>query len=405
MAFLHSRLLQTVGCLAIASGLWLPAVHLVFRWRAQEVRIPIENSQSAMEMAEQQFSVWQSQGADVEQTNGSGLAISKMRATNPEWDFMARTYFVLSSANMALRDPSKTAMFVERMDVVIDQTLALEQRYGHKYFLLDYANASPFSSPTSRSIFVDGEIALMLAARRTVLNDTKYTAILTQRIDGLVSQMAEGPVQCGESYPDECWMFCNTVALAAIRIADFLDGSDHSDFIAKWLRMAKQTLIDPATGLLVSSFHLDGRVKDGPEGSSIWMSAHCLQLVDPDFARGQYALAKKHLAGSFLGFGFAREWAESGPKHQDVDSGPVVPLLGASPGSSGLALLAAAAFSDDEYFAQLSTALEFAGFPLRARGTLRFAAGNQVGDAAALYSMVLGPLWNKVLANTGVQGQ
>ena len=27
------------------------------------------------------------------------------------------------------------------------------------------------------------------------------------------------PVLCVESYPDECWLFCNTIALAAIRAA------------------------------------------------------------------------------------------------------------------------------------------------------------------------------------------
>src|SRR2546430_10764252 len=47
-------------------------------------------------------------------------------------------------------------------------------------------------------------------------------------------------------------------------------------------------LVDPASGLLVSSFTRDGQHLDGPEGSTIWMVAHCLQLVDADFARDQY---------------------------------------------------------------------------------------------------------------------
>ena len=40
---------------------------------------------------------------------------------------------------------------------------------------------------------------------------------------------------CAESYPDECWMFCNTVALAAVRVGDRLDDQDHSAFFAEWV--------------------------------------------------------------------------------------------------------------------------------------------------------------------------
>ena len=78
-------------------------------------------------------------------------------------------------------------------------------------------------------------------------------------------------------------------------MSDRLDGTDHSAFFQRWLRTAKQKLVDPGTGLLVSSFTLEGRPQDGPEGSSIWMSAHCLQLIDEDFAADQYRRAKKEL--------------------------------------------------------------------------------------------------------------
>ena len=48
---------------------------------------------------------------------------------------------------------------------------------------------------------------------------------------------------------------------------------------------AKQALIDAKTGMLVSSFTYNGHPMDGPEGSSIWMVAHCLALLDEEFAR------------------------------------------------------------------------------------------------------------------------
>lgn len=122
-----------------------------------------------------------------------------------------------------------------------------------------------------------------------------------------------------------------------------------------------------------------------------------LQIVEPNFAIDQYQRAKKELGGAALGFGFSREWPRSVPGTPDIDSGPVVPGLGASASASGLAILAAAAFDDTRYFAQLVTSLNFAGFPDETDGQLQYQASNPVGDAVMLYAMLEGPLWDSVL--------
>ena len=212
----------------------------------------------------------------------------------------------------------------------------------------------------------------------------------------MTRQMEAGPVLCGESYPDECWMFCNTVALAALRMADVLEGTDHSAFCRQWVAMAKRKLVHAPSGLLVSSFSLRGDVMDGPEGSSIWMVAHCLELVDEGFARDQYGRARKELGRTLLGFGYAREWPVTWRGPMDIDSGPVIPGIEASPGASGLAVLAASSFGDREFLSSLITSLEAFGFPHQRNGELKYCASNQVGDAVLLYAMVQGPLWQKV---------
>ena len=208
--------------------------------------------------------------------------------------------------------------------------------------------------------------------------------------------MQESPVLAGESYPDECWTFCNTVALAAMRMSDALDKTDHKEFFRRWLDNARTKLVDPKTGLLVSSFTFHGGALDGPEGSSIWMSAHCLQLIDREFAAQQYRRARDLLGKTVIGFGFAREWPDTWRGRIDVDSGPVIPILKISPSSSGLAILGAGAFGDDTYLTQLVTSLNFGGFPVSTEGRLRFASSNQVGDAVLLYALVVGPLWEEV---------
>jgi hypothetical protein len=184
-----------------------------------------------------------------------------------------------------------------------------------------------------------------------------------------------------------------------MRLADRLDGTDHSEVINAWLVLAKQKLVHPQTGLLVSSFTTDGTPMDGPEGSSIWLVAHCLQVLDPAFARDQYDRARRELGQSHCGFGSAREWPVKWRGPADIDSGPIIPGLNISAGSSGLALVGAASFGDDEYLASLAATLDFAAFPKRTQGELKYCASNQVGDAVMLYAAVLGPLW----AKAGVQ--
>jgi hypothetical protein len=374
--------------LALAAALWLPAVSLLYRRDpAPYFRNDTPPPPTARRLAAYHLKLW----SDPQLRSRE---IHKMRHSNAEWDFMGRTFLVLALANMALREPEAKAPCLEVMDRIIDETLRLEREEGLFFFLMPYARRRPFALRPPRSQFLDGEIALMLASRRMVAEKAAYKAPLAQRVGLIVARMEQSPVLCAESYPDECWTFCNTVALAAVRMADVLDGSDHSGFLRRWTETARKKLVDPHTGLLVSSFTLGGTVQDGPEGTSIWLAAHCLQLIDPELAADQYDRARKELARSVLGFGYAREWPPSWQGPMDIDSGPVVPLLEAS--ASGLAFVGAKAFGDHTTFGRLMASLDLGGFPIERDGTLRYAAGNPVGDAVLLYAMVLGPLWDEV---------
>ncbi|MGA2069226.1 MAG: hypothetical protein ABSG86_30015 [Thermoguttaceae bacterium] len=388
-ASLRKRLILGAVSLVAATAVWLPCVHFVFRPPLPAATHESEVEPLAGRLIAEQLHLW----TDAESRQRE---LAKMRVTNAEWDFMGRTFLVLALANQGLRHPEQKGACLEVMDRIIDETLRTEQERGMYHFLMPYARQRPFVVQPPRSLFLDGEIALMLASRRLVAEKQAYRGPFRRRVEEMVWRMEAGPVLCAESYPDECWMFCNSVALAAVRIGDHLDGSDHAAFFHRWLERAKEKLVDPGTGLLVSSFSLNGRPKDGPEGSSIWMTAHCLQLIDEEFAADQYRRARNELGRELLGFGYAREWPVSWEGAIDVDSGPVLPGLGISPGSSGLAFLGARAFDDRTYFRRLQTSLDFAAFPHERAGRLKYCASNQVGDAVLLYAAVLGPLWDEV---------
>ena len=385
---LGRRVLFTIVSLLIAATIWLPCMHFPFQPDLKAYRVASGIAPRARSLAARHLALWEDPALRAEE-------LRKMRGSNAEWDFMGRTYLVLAFANMGLREPASKDKYLRVIDAIIDDTLAVERDKGMYHFLMGYARVGRFVSRPPRSMFIDGEIALMLGARRMLEEKPAYKRLLTERVDLMLGYMIWSPVLSGESYPDECWTFCNTVALASMTIADALDGTDHSELINAWLASAKKNLVDSKTGLLVSSYGFGGGHRDGPEGSSIWMAAHCLQLIDEDFAQDQYARAKKELGRSTLGFGYAREWPETWRGPADVDSGPIIPLFEASPGASGLAVLGASAFGDTEFLSQLLTSLEGIGLPQERDGALQYCASNQVGDAVLLYALVQGPLWEE----------
>ena len=304
-----------------------------------------------------------------------------MRRRNAEWDFMGRSFLVWSLADMALREPAAKPVYLPVMDQIIGETLRLEREQGIYCFLMPYAKAQPFVEQPARSLFLDSELALMLASRRAVEEKAEYRPLLAERVAAMIERMRRSKVLAAESYPNECWLFDHSVALAAIRLADYLDGSDHSGFCREWIARAKETLLHRETGLLVSSFTTDGKPMDGPEGSSIWLAAHCLRLVDEDFARDQYRRARKELGRVLCGFAWSREWPILWKGPMDVDSGAVIPGLDISAGGSGLAFVGASSFGDVDYLSKLHSTLDFSAFPQREGGRLKYCASNQVGDA------------------------
>jgi len=338
-------------------------------------------------LLERHLRLWEADGSIDEETH-------RLRRMNPEWDFMGRTFVVLALACAALREPDPR--YLPAIDRILEDTLATERAHGMHHFLMSYSKRAPFRDPAGRSLFLDGEIAVMIGARRLLADDPTWRARFEERIRPIRASLARGPIGSAESYPDECWTFCHSYGLVALRMSEVLDGASHRDRIDTWLQKAKAQLIDPQTGLLVSSYTWDGRPLDGPEGSSIFLTVHNLALVDPDFAADQYRRARAALGRSFLGFGFSREWPTTWVGPTDIDSGPIVPILQGSPSASGFMILASRSFADRPTFRSLVSAVRLVGLPVQKDGATRFLASNQIGDAVITYGLIAGPLFAEI---------
>ncbi len=385
---LHRRLAALVS-LGVATLLWLPSVHWLFARNPASYSDPAGVPPHARALSERQLQLWTTPALKQQE-------LARMRETNAEWDFMGRSFLVWSLAEMSLREPGDAARNLAVMDEIIGETIRLEHEHGMFVFLMPYARERPFVVQPARSLFLDGEIGLMLALRRVIQDRPDYRAQMTERIEAITARLRGSPLLVAESYPDECWIYDHAIALAATRVADFLDDTDHSALRRDWVAAARQHLVDPKTGLLVSSFTTKGVFGEGPEGSTIWVTVHFLRLVDEAFAHEQYRLARKELGCELGGFAWSREWPVSFRGMVNVDSGAVIPGLDISAGGSGLAFVAASSIGDADYLGKLHATLEFAAFPVREEGRLRYCASNLVGDSALLFADVLGPMWTKV---------
>jgi len=301
-----------------------------------------------------------------------------------------------------LLDPERTCReaYLATMDRIIDDTLATQRSRGMRYFLMGYAREGRFVQQPERSQFEDGEIALMLGMRRIVEDKPAYGVLQRELVQVMVARMTSSPTLSCESYPNECWTFCNACALAAIATSDYLDGTDHRELYRRWADFARTHLTDARTGLLISAYTIDGKPIYGPEGSSIWFVCHCLDIVDPAFAADQYARAKRVLKGSVGGFDYAREYPKYWHGSNAIDSGVVLPGVDVSAGSTGMAFLAASTFKDTDFLDGLASTMDFGGFPISDGKGLRYAAGNQVSDAVFLYASTMGPVWTRVRAGS-----
>lgn len=369
--------LRSLAALVLGTALWLPQAHRFF------TPSPSARTELVSKLGEHQLRQLE--------LAPSAREMAVLGDTNPEWELLGRGFLALGLADRALASPELAGRHLAALDRLVDEALAEEQKGGHYRFLLPYARRGPLP----RSLFVDGQMALLMAARLHVAPRDDVRMQLERRVRVLEASM-QAP-SLAESYPGECWVYDHTGALAALRLWDALSGEDHRPLAGRWLAMARERLVDRQTGLLVASFRPDGTVLEGPEGSTLWVSVSNLMLVDEAFAREQYERGKRAFKRDVLGFTIAREWPE-GASHPDIDSGPVVPLLEASPGSSGLLVVAAAAFDDRATLAGLLSSLELAAFPVEQGGATSYAAAGQIGNAAVFRALSFGPLWQRAAA-------
>jgi hypothetical protein len=302
-----------------------------------------------------------------------------------EWPFMSFCYFGYACANLAKSDPEIRDAALEEVRFVI-KALQTPRLAG---FIAPHFGPPFGKKDFTPSVFVHGHFLNVVLRYRDVSGDDKHDELIHRTAAALIKSFSESEQGILPSYPDMWWLTDNFVAMSALARYSDVFSKDISGLKDKLVESVKAHYLDENTGLFCTYVQPEGRkVLQGARGISVMYGLHFLADFNEKFAAAQYALAKRHLIRTGLGYGAVREFPEGQEGTGDVDSGPV--LLGFGPSASGFAIGAAARMQDREVFESLLRASRWAGMPVFEGDRLRYQTMPPVGQAVILFGKTLG---------------
>jgi len=231
-----------------------------------------------------------------------------------------------------------------------------------------------------------------------LLGGEKYLGFLRDQVEGLSKELDESRYGLLDDYPGQCYPTDVVAAIACIKRADEVLGTNHTEFVERAVRGFEGDLVD-WTGLPPYGANSRTGVISIARGcSSQWMTIWAPELW-PERASEWYESFEKHF--------WQRRWTAAGfrefPKgtgnsewYMDVDSGPVGGGYGAAASAFGIGAARANGRFDHAY--PLSIEVLLACWPLP-NGTLfvaRFlsnaAHAQYLGEAGLLYALTRMPI-------------
>ncbi|MBN2019103.1 MAG: hypothetical protein JW749_02630 [Sedimentisphaerales bacterium] len=244
-----------------------------------------------------------------------------------------------------------------------------------------------------------------LTSYHKLLGGDKYLDLLRDQVETLSKELDESKYGLLDDYPNQCFPTDVAAAIAAIKRADSLLGTDHSEFIKRSIRGFEGNLLDPTTGLPpYFAGATSGNIDIARGCSNQWGTTWAAE-VWPETANKWYANFEKYFwqrrfgavgFREFLKDDYADEW------YIDVDSGPVIAGFGASACAFGVGAARANNRFDNAY--QLGAEVIAASAPLpdgtllTARYLSNAAHAKFTGEACLLFSFTRMPQDKPIVA-------
>lgn len=193
-----------------------------------------------------------------------------------------------------------------------------------------------------------------LTSYQKLTGNTKYEELLYSQVESLSKELDESPYGLLDDYPGQCYPVDILPAIAAIRRADTILGTDHSEFAARAIRGFQDTRLDEDTDL--PAYFVDsktGRAKDIARGVGLSFMLIWAPELWPETAEEWYAKYEEQFWQQGILFAGFREY----PKDvdvgwfalNDVDAGPVIGGYGAAACAFGIGAARAMGRFDHAY--------------------------------------------------------
>jgi hypothetical protein len=239
-----------------------------------------------------------------------------------------------------------------------------------------------------------------LTSYQKLTKDVKYEPLLREQVESLAQELDQSPHGLLDDYPGQCYPVDILPAIAAIRRADAVLGTDHSQFVVRAVRAFQGDAVDELTGLptYIANSHT-GQGYGPARGVGIaFMLIWAPQLWE-ETSQEWYASYDYHF--------WQREWATAGWREFsnerpggkwfiDVDAGPVMSGYGTAASAFGIGTARTYGRFDQAY--PLSAEALAASWPLPDGTRLgprmfsNLSDAPYVGETALLFSFTRMPL-------------
>lgn len=305
-----------------------------------------------------------------------------------EWMFGTYQMGALGLLQVCLEHPELRNEFLPAAEHAIEQLLSKEVRaFDRKSWGEDALES--LDGPNGHAAYL-GYTNLVLVLHRRVVAQSRYAELNDRISNALARRLRASAAGILYTYPNEAYPVDNASVLGSLLMHQkFFDGA-HADVTGAMLQRFQKTWCEQKNGLLHQA--VDGRTGeslDEPRASGTALAAYFISFGDAETARQLFGALRDECAGSFLRFGFMREYPVGIEGHGDIDSGPVI--FGISPSATGFSLAGARIFGDRWLFVRLYRLAHLTGAPIASGGRQQFITGGPLGNAIMLAMLTAQP--------------
>lgn len=277
--------------------------------------------------------------------SGQATQLDTYNISGTEWPIYSSVFYLWASEALQQsweKDPSASAVAPkEYARDAIAAAAALVADPNHAAWVKDHWGENYLHQENLfyRMLLISG-----LTSYQKLSGQKTYEPLLRDQVETLSAELDASPYGLLDDYPGQCYPIDILPAIAAIRRADAVLGTDHSAFAQRAIRAFQDTRLDPAVGLPTYIADPDtGQGIGSARGVGISFMLTWAPELWPETARSWYKIYDKQFwrpGWAIAGFSeFPKNYPYMDWAFVDVDAGPVI--AGYSTGASAFGLGAA----------------------------------------------------------------